>query len=452
MSKFPIPRLRVVALALGASLSLCHTQASALGLMQAYQAALQSDPTYRSALFDSEAGKESRVIARAGLLPAIGANYSASQNRSDIEAQGFDVLGRPTKSLSHPKYISRVESISLRQSVLNLEGIARYRQGVAQSNFAGARFDAQAQEVILRVTGAYFDVLFNMDQLALATAERDMYAEQKKVNERLFKQGEGTRTDVLETLARLDLAETRVIETGDNLAAARNTLAALVGGSAEVLDPLSPDFRPMPVSENIEELKELALRNNPELQALQYSVEAARLEISKANSGHAPRVDFIASYSKNAAETLNTYNQESTIRSIGVQVNIPLYQGGQISAVSRQAAASYEKAKADLQARTDKLLIDLRKDHALVLSGEKKIGALLAAVASSTELVQATKQSIKGGVRINLDLLNARQQLFTSQRDLAQARYAFLLAQLRVKSAVGGLDVDEVRKVASYFR
>lgn len=452
MRKFPILRLKAVALALGASLSLCHTQASAMGLMQAYQAALQSDPTYRSAFFDSEAGKENRVIARAGLLPVIGANYSASQNRADIEAQGFDIIGRPTKTLTHPKYISRVESISLRQSVLNLEGIARYRQGVAQSNFSGSRFDAQAQEVILRVTGAYFDVLFNMDQLALATAERDMYAEQKQVNERLFKQGEGTRTDVLETLARLDLAETRLIETGDNLAAARNTLAALVGGGAEVLDPLTPDFRPMSVGENIEDLKELALRNNPELQALQFSVEASRLEISKSRSGHAPRVDFVASYSKNASETLNTYNQESTVRSIGVQVNIPLYQGGQISAVSRQAAAGYEKAKADLQARTDKLLVDLRKDHGLVLSGERKIGALLAAVASSSELVQATKQSIKGGVRINLDLLNARQQLFTSQRDLAQARYAYLLAQMRVKSAVGGLDVDEVRKVAAYFR
>jgi protease secretion system outer membrane protein len=208
----------------------------------------------------------------------------------------------------------------------------------------------------------------------------------------------------------------------------------------------------MPAPDRLDELRKQALANNPDIQALQYSVEATRQEINRARSGHAPRVDFVASYSKNDSETINTYNQDSTVRSIGVQVSIPLYQGGQVNSVSRQAVANYEKAKTDLQARIDKLTVDLGKDYAATQSGAAKIRALTKAVESSKLLVQATEQSIKGGVRINLDLLNARQQLFTSQRDLAQARYSYLLASMRLRSAVGSLSVDDVKEVAAYFR
>jgi outer membrane protein, protease secretion system len=426
--------------------------ASALGLIQAYQAALQNDPTYRGAFFESEAGKEARIQGRAALLPQLGANFNLSQNRADTLTTSNNILGQPTTSLTHPKYTSRVESVSLRQAVLNLEAISRYKQTVAQSSFAAARFEGQAQEMILRVTGAYFDVLYGDEQVALATAERDMYIEQRQVNDRLFKQGEGTRTDMLETQARLDVAEARLIETIDGRNAAREALSKLIGDGNSSLDPMAPDFRIMPAPDRLDELRKQALANNPDIQALQYSVEATRQEINRARSGHAPRVDFVASYSKNDSETINTYNQDSTVRSIGVQVSIPLYQGGQVNSVSRQAVANYEKAKTDLQARIDKLTVDLGKDYAATQSGAAKIRALTKAVESSKLLVQATEQSIKGGVRINLDLLNARQQLFTSQRDLAQARYSYLLASMRLRSAVGSLSVDDVKEVAAYFR
>lgn len=426
--------------------------ASAIGLIQAYQAALQNDPTYRGAFFESEAGKESRIQGRAGLLPQVGANFNVSQNRADTLTEATNILGQPTRSLTHPKYTSRVETVSLRQGVLNLEAIARYKQTVAQSNFSAARFDSQTQDMILRVTGAYFDVLYGDEQVALVTAERDMYIEQRQVNDRLFKQGEGTRTDMLETQARLDVAEARLIEALDSRKTGRETLAKLIGDDNSPLDPLTPGFRIMPAPDRLDELRKQALANNPDIQALQFSAEASRQEINRARSGHAPRIDFVASYSKNDAETINTYNQDSTIRSIGVQVNIPLYSGGQVSSASRQAVATYEKAKSDLQARIDKLNVDLGKDYAATLSGAAKILALSKAVESSKLLVQATEQSIKGGVRINLDLLNARQQMFTSQRDLAQARYSYLLASMRLRSAIGSLGVDDVKEVAGYFR
>jgi protease secretion system outer membrane protein len=181
-------------------------------------------------------------------------------------------------------------------------------------------------------------------------------------------------------------------------------------------------------------------------------VENSRLEISKQKAGHYPRVDLIATYSKGDAESLNTYNQNTVNRTIGVQVNIPIYQGGAINASTRQAAAGYERAKADLDVRTNKLTVDLRKAYDIVQSSVNKVDALMKAVASGRELMKATEQSIKGGVRINLDLLNAQQQLFTSQRDLAQARYSYLIGLMRLRALSGDVGESDIRQVAAYFR
>jgi protease secretion system outer membrane protein len=181
-------------------------------------------------------------------------------------------------------------------------------------------------------------------------------------------------------------------------------------------------------------------------------VENARLDIGRNRAGHYPRVDLIAAYSRGDAESINTYTQNSVNRTIGVQVNIPIYQGGAVNAATRQAAAGYGRAQSDLDARTSKVMVELRKAYSLVQSSVHKIEALEKAVASGKLLMTATEQSIKGGVRINLDLLNAQQQLYTSQRDLAQARYGYLIALLRLRAAAGILDAGAVREVAAYFR
>jgi protease secretion system outer membrane protein len=287
----------------------------------------------------------------------------------------------------------------------------------------------------------------------LATAQRDVLAEQRKVNDELFAKGEGTRTDMLETQARLDVAEASLLEAQDNLANARAALAGVVGEEVGELDALAPTFRIAPLPEGgFEGWKQIALANNPDLLSRVFAVEVAHQEVNKSRAGHTPRLDLVASYSKANAETLNTYQQESTNRVIGFQLSIPLYQGGYVNAVTRQAVAGEQKAKADLQAQTDRVLVDLRKQYNAVISGAARIRALEKAVESGKLLMTATEQSIKGGVRINLDLLNAQQQLYTSERDLAQARYNYLVALLRLRSAAGTLGPDDVREIALYFR
>lgn len=445
------PRLvaGVMAKAVCAALMLHSSGAMALGLMQAYEAALKNDPQYRSAFYANESGKENRALGRSNLLPNISGSYNGSQNRTTV-VQNYRGVAQPPQA---EDYFSRSSIIQLRQPLFNLDGWARYKQGAAQSDYAASQFASQQQEVIARVVNAYLDVLYKYDLLALAQVERDVYLEQRKVNDQMFQKGEGTKTDMLETQARLDAAEAQVLEMTDNLTVSRDTLATIVGGEVGDVDRLVPDFRLLPRdTESFEYWKDIAVKQNPDIKTMTYGVEIAHQEVIKARAGHAPRVDFVATYGKTGSESISVVGQDQTIRSLGVQVNIPLYSGGQVNAASRQAVAGQEKARADLQAQVDKVVLELRKDYNFLLSAVTRLGALDKSVASAELLVKATEQSVKGGVRINLDVLNAKQQLYTAKRDLAQARYNYLLTSMRMREAVGTLGADDVRELARYFQ
>lgn len=445
MNRLLTPR-RLLPLALAAAGLLLGADASALSVLQAYDAALKNDPAYRAAYYQAQAGQENRILGRSSLLPSVTGAYSASQNRSTLNYNGGKDIAQD--------YISRSATIQVRQPLFSMDAWARYKQGAAQSEYAAAQFDSQAQEVLMRVLSNYFEVLFKEDQLTFARTERDMYREQRNVNDLLSKKGEGTVTDLLETQSRLELAEAQLLEAQDALVSARETLGTVVGADVNVdsLDRLRPGLNV--AREDIigyEAWRDQALANNPDIRTQLKNVEISKQEINKQRAGHAPRVDFVGTYGKTASDTLSTIDQDTTVRSIGIQVNIPLYSGGAVSASTRQAVAAREKALADLQVQKDKILLDLRKNYSQVVSSQSRIDALERAVASANLLITATEKSIKGGVRINLDLLTAQRQLFAAQRDLSQARYGYLLAVLRLRADAGILGPEDVRKVAAYF-
>jgi len=446
----PAGALRRTALAVAAVvLAAASGSAGAVSLQQAYEAALKNDPAYRMNFWESEAAKESAVLGRSALLPQVSASFSGSRNNADLTY--LTPLGETPPT--HPHYISRSTVVQVRQPILSLDAIARYRQGKVQAAQGAKQFEANTNDVIIRVISAYADALFAEDQVELSQVQRNVYAEQQKVNQRLFEKGEGTRTDMIETQARLDLAEAQLIEAQDNATAARNTLAGVIGMDPGTLDKLGPNFHftSLPLK-SFEEWRQSAIANNPELAAARLVVENQRLDIQRQKAGHYPRVDFVAAYSKGDAESLNTYNQNTVNRTVGVQVNVPIYQGGAVNAATRQSAAGYERARADLDVRSNRILVEMRKSFDQVQNSIAKIAALEKAVESGKLLMTATEQSIKGGVRINLDLLNAQQQLYTSQRDLAQARYNYLINLVRLRAGAGMLDEGAVREVAAYFR
>ncbi len=439
-----LKKIRLLPLALGAALLLQGGSAAAMSLTQAYQAALQNDAAYRAAVYANEGGKENRILGRSALLPVISGSYGLNKNKLTTD---YGTLVRDQD------YKSRSAVLQLRQPVISLDALARYKQGVAQSNYSAAQFESQEQEVILRVTGAYLDVLLREDQLALSKIERDMYAEQRKVNDLLFSKGEGTRTDSLETQSRLDLAEAMVLEAQDNLMTALDTLTGIVGEEVKQVDQLRPGFRAtLADGRSYDAWKQIAMESNPELKTLRFGMDVAKQEVNRARAGHTPRLDFVGTLQKSDSDTTNTIDQKQDLRSIGIQVNIPIYSGGAVSAQTRQAAAGFGKAAEDLQAQTDKVLVELRKNYNIMVSSVARIDALIKAVDSASLLIQATEQSIKGGVRINLDLLTAQRQLFTAQRDLSQARYNYMIAMLRLRAAAGTLTGEDVRMLAAFFQ
>jgi protease secretion system outer membrane protein len=437
---------------LGAAIGLAFAMpAHALSLQEAYEAALRNDPIYRMRIQEREAGKESAIQGRSGLLPVVSASYSATRNISD-RTQPVRIGNVTGLSTDYPRYFSRSSTVQLRQPILNLDAFVRYRQGKVQDAQSAQALEAGTDEVAVRVAQAYMDALFAEDQVALSKVQRDMYQEQQKVNARLFDRGEGTRTDMLETQARYDLAEAQLIEAEDNLKAARETLQGVIGMDPGRLAQLGDNFRPLPQDvASYEDWERLALANNNTLATTRLAVENQRLEIQRQRAGHAPRVDFLATYNKGDSETLNQLGLESTNRQLGVQINIPIYQGGAISSATRQAAANYGRAQAEFDARRNEILVELRRAHSIVESSSRKVDALVKAVDSAKILMTATEQSIKGGVRINLDLLNAQQTLFVAQRDLAQARYGYLLGVIRLRAAAGNMDSHVIREVSAYF-
>ncbi|MFZ6800832.1 TolC family outer membrane protein [Undibacterium sp. Di24W] len=423
------------------------SNAFGIGLLEAYQAALKNDPNHKVAKAELIAGKEYETIGRSGLLPSLQYSYSTSKNKGESISPNF--IGQLTTS--NQDYTSESKGVTLRQTLFNLDAYARFQQGVAQTNLSDAQFDMRNSDLFIRLLSAYSDAKFAEDQIGLYSAQRDTLAEQRRVNDRLFAKGEGTKTDMLETQARLDIAEAMLLEANDALQTARNTLSGIIGMDATQLDGLNSEFKAIPMVGDFQEWKTTAEKSNPELSAARYSLEIAEKEIDKSRAGHAPRIDLNASYNHGLSETFSTRNQDLNMRTIGVQLVIPIYSGGYVNAVSKQAVARRERARAELEATSSKVMIELRKQFNAVNSGAIKIDGLQRAVNSATLLVEATGQSVKGGIRINADLLNAQQQLITAKRDLASARYNYLLSFLKLRVAAGTINIDDLRTVAGYF-
>jgi outer membrane protein, protease secretion system len=436
-----------LALALGSAALLQLPSAAALGLLPAYEAALANDPVYRSAQRDNEAGQQFKELGLSSLLPNVSASYSRNRNQADISTASS--RGEVTERRN---YTGLAASLQLRQPLYHPEGQARYRQGIAQTSASDAQFSSRRQDLIVRLVGLYTPAKYAEDQLAQAIAQRDAFAEQRQSNVRLFQRGEGTVTDVLETQAKYDLAEAQVLEARDNLVNTRDALAAMVGRDVDKLDPLVDDFRVRPMlPEAFDAWKEITLANNPELLAQRYAVEIAREEINKTRAGHQPRLDLVASTGKNSSDTTNTFNQSSKVHTIGVQLNVPIYSGGAVTAAASQAISNHEKAQADLDAKINTVVLELRKQYNITQSSTLRIDAAAKALSSATLLVEATRKSVRGGQRTNLDVLNAQQQLFEARRDLALARYNYLLGYLRLRYAAGTLSVADLNDISRYF-
>lgn len=427
-------------------LLLCFTSpVLALGLLDAYALALRHDPTFQAAIAERDAGLESQAIGRAGLLPRLSWSYSNQRNDSQVTAGGQRV---------DRDYRSYASVLSLQQPLFDYAAWADYRQGVARTLLADERFRGRSQELAVRLFEAYSQALLSDERIALARAQRRALVERLHLNQRLVRAGEGTRTDELETEARLALAEAELIQAQDDLDIALRALEAIVGEplAHSDLQPLLDDFPIQPPQHaRFEAWRDLAVAGNAELAAQRRAVEVAAQGIEKQRAGHLPTLSLVASSRLTSSDSESAYNQQYDTDSIGIQLSVPLFAGGGVSAATRQASAAHTQAGFELDAQTAELLTRLRQQFNLCNSAAARVRAYRLAVSAAETLVQATRKSVAGGERVNLDVLDAEQQLHGARRDLAEARHGYLRAWLQLRYLSGLMGEADLSRLAGYF-
>lgn len=425
---------RVLAVCLAAAFS---GGACAADLMQVYREALANDARFAAARAQREAGQERVVQGRAGLLPSIGASASTAWN--DGEA-------RTTTAAISRSYNSNGYAVQLTQPVFRWQSWVEYKQGELQTALSESQYGLSRQDLILRVAEAYFNVLNAQDALDAVVQLRTAAAEQLEIAKKSFEVGTVTITDVHEAQSRYDLASAQEIAARNDLDVRRQTLAQIIGKEPEMLASLRPGvelLRPQP--DSIADWVSAAEQGGYGVQAQQLTREIAVREVERARAGHLPTVDLVASHGLNNRPSISTSRAEET--SIGLQLNLPLYQGGGISSREREAAALKLKADADLEDARRTAALAARESYLGVTNGMAQVRALEAARISSTSALEANKLGYEVGVRINIDVLNAQTQLADTLQRLARARYDTLLAQLRLKAAAGTLSEEDVQAV-----
>ncbi|MFN4063156.1 TolC family outer membrane protein [Azoarcus communis] len=426
---------RVIAVCLS---SLFVGGASAADLMQVYRDALANDARFSAARAQLEAGQEKVIQGRAGLLPSLGASANTTWN---------DVDSRTSTGINaDARYNSNGYALQLTQPLFRWQNWVQYKQGELQTALADTQFMQARQDLILRVSEAYFNVLNAQDALAAVTQLRTAAAEQLEIARTSFEVGTVTITDVHEAQSRFDLAQAQEIAAQNTLDVSRQTLAQIIGKEPDVLATLREGValqRPQP--DNISDWVSAAERDGLGVQTQQLNREIATREVERTRAGHLPTVDLVATHARNNRPSTALDRNEST--SLALQLNVPLYQGGGISSREREAAALKLKADADLEDARRNAALAARQSWLGVTSGLAQVRALEAARVSSTSALEANKLGYEVGVRINIDVLNAQSQLADTLQQLSRARYDTLLAQLRLKAAAGTLDEADVQAI-----
>ncbi len=419
--------------------------AHAADLLGVYRAAIGYDAQFASARAALAAGREKLPQGRAGLLPTIGLSASSVWNDLDTTTRAT-----PAAELAR-KYNSNGWSVNLSQPLFRWQNWAGYKQSELVAAQAETQYGLAKQDLIVRVAQAYFDVLLAQESLATAQAQKTAIGEQLASAKRNFEVGTATITDTHEAQARYDLTTAQEIAADNDLQVKRQALRTIVGQEPEALKNLRQGLqisRPQP--DDIYKWVESAEQGSLAVQLNQAGLEIAAREIEKQRAGHYPTVDLVASRGRSSAtaSTLTAGSGGDTeATTIGVQLAIPIFAGGTTLSRDREAVALHEKARSDLENARRGAALSARQAYLGVTSGLAQVKALEQALVSSQSALDSNKLGYEVGVRINIDVLNAQQQLFSTRRDLAKARLDTLAAQLKLKAAAGTLGEEDVAAV-----
>jgi outer membrane protein len=420
------------------ALSTLSAPLAAADLFAVYRLAQEHDPTWATARANHRAGLEKGPQGLAQLLPTL--TLSASDYRVAQDTRTAVVDGRF-------RYDSTAYSAVLTQPLYRKQNFAGYEQGKAQVGQAEAELDQARHDLILRVTGAYFDVLVAQDRLEWALAEKQAIAGQLRLAQRNYEVGQGSLVDVHAAQARLDLIAAEEIAAGNDLEVKKEALRVLTrapaGALARLRTPL-PLAAPEPA--DIEHWVQAALAANPRVRRSEHAVAIADQDLEISRAGHHPTLDLSASHSySDAGGSAFGTPIETTTHQVGLVFAVPLFQGGATASRVRESQAKREASAQQLEASRRQAAQQAREAYLAVASGLARVNALEQALVSNRQALESTLLGYERGLRTGVDVLNAQRELFRTQRDASQARYDYLLARLRLKSAAGTLDENDLR-------
>jgi outer membrane protein len=408
--------------------------AQAMTLLDAFNAAQAYDSQLASARGARDAAYEKSTQGFAGLLPTVSATANINRINTHLTTTGID------RTID---YTQEVYQLQLRQPIYNRNNFDLYEQSKLQVNAGEIQFEQARNDLALRVAQAYFDVLAAQDVISFLGAQKTAITEQLESAKRNFEVGTATVTDTHEAQARFDLALAQEIAAQNDLEVKRNALAVITGQVPPELRSLRSGIKlSSPQPSSMDKWVQSAEAGNFSVIVQGLLVDIAKLEISRNRAGHFPTLDGVATQSQRKDLTF-TSPTTNTTTAVGLQLTIPLFAGFSTTSKIREAISLENQARANLDTAKRAAMQNARAAYLGVQSGLSQIRALEAAEVSSNSALESNKLGYDVGVRINIDVLNAQQQLYSTRRDLAKARYDTLINGLRLKVAAGTLgEVD----------
>ncbi|MBP6851295.1 MAG: TolC family outer membrane protein [Rhodoferax sp.] len=415
--------------------------AHAQSLVELYEAARTYDASFQSAKLQYDATLARAEQSRAGTLPTVGLAMAMSRSHLNSSAR-----------LPNPAFGSESATVSASQPLYRPANQLTFEQGKKSIESAQAQLQVAEQDLVVRISQAYFDVLAAQDAVAFVAANKTAVSEQLASAKRNFEVGTSTITDTREAQARFDLVTAQQIAAENDLLVKRLALDQLVGRPGTVPKPLLPPVAlPALLPPDVTTWINQAIDEHPVLRQAAVALEVAQLETRKAQAGNLPTLDLNGSFAmaRNDGSSTTRVNSSTNTTSVALAFNLPLFAGYAIQNRIKETIALEDKARSDLEAARRTISQNTRAAFFGVLSGQGQVKALEAAEASSQSALDANKLGYQVGVRINIDVLNAQSQLFQTKRDLARARYDVLVGGLRLRQANGSLKPDDIQAINS---
>lgn len=417
-----------------------------LSLLELYDASRLNDASFQVAGHDYQASRQEEAIGRGALLPQVGINSRIGR--------GGEFDGQSQAGNQSDQFSADTVTLAVNQPLFDKGRWAAYEQAKARGQLGEVQYAGADQGLFDRVVEAYFAVAQVENELKLVTQQKSAIDGLAKQSQRLFEAGEGAVTDTEEAQARLDLVRAQEIELQARRLAALRKLAGRAAIEVERIVDMQeqlPATQLLPAEQNLDFWMLKAKQASPSLDVRRASIQLAEADLKLQKAGHYPTLALTGQLAHTDKSDLDEFSQRQSTYYVGLLVNIPLYQGGTVSASSARAQSALEGAHSEYAAEDQQLAEDIERDYLGVVTGYDKSKAMVTAVRSNQRALQSAEKGYQAGVRSTVEILDAQQRLFAARRDLLNTKLLMLQSYVNLHTRTGQMTRAVLQQVQALF-